>query len=229
MFTGIVDRTARVVALLRAPEGHRITLRIGRWRELPDWTAIEDGESIAVNGVCLTAVAARRAEDGAAWDVDFEAVPETLSLTTLGTLEEDELVNVERSMAAGDRFGGHYVTGHVDGTGCVRHREVEGDQEVFTIEIAPELLRQTLHKGSIAVEGVSLTITTVDRESNTFSFAAIPHTLERTNLGNRTEGTRVNIETDAFGKWVLHGFEQLGLRGGGESLDSNEKTASRDG
>jgi riboflavin synthase len=131
-------------------------------------------------------------------------VPETLEKTTLGRLHPGDVVNIERSLRVGDSFGGHYVTGHVDGVSTVAMREVQGDQVLFRISAAQALIRQMLPKGSIAVDGVSLTLVDVDPTANAFSFAAIPHTLARTTLGAAAPGTLVNIETDAFGKWVLH-------------------------
>jgi riboflavin synthase alpha subunit len=165
------------------------------------------GESIAVSGVCLTAVAHRDLGGGA--EVVFEAVPETLSKTTLGRLRAGDAVNLERSLAVGDRLGGHYVTGHVDGTGTIRARRREGDQVLFEVAAPAELLRQVIPKGSVAIDGISLTVIDVNRHAGYFSFAAIPHTLERTTLGNRRLGAAVNLETDAFGKWVLHALEEI--------------------
>ena len=208
MFTGIVERTARVLSLADRPGGRWIRLRVEDANGLPEWRPAALGESIAVDGVCLTVVE-RASLSGEA--VSFDAVPETLQRTTLGDLKVGDEVNVERSLRVGDSFGGHYVTGHVDGVGVVRSRRREGDQVLFEIGLAADLVRQVLPKGSIALDGVSLTVIEVDRTGRWFSFAAIPHTMERTALKNREAGSRVNVETDAFGKWVLHALKESHL------------------
>jgi riboflavin synthase len=212
MFTGIVERTARVLAVEDRPGGRRLTLRIEEAAGLPPWRPAIAGESIAVSGVCLTAAGVRSTAGGA--EVAFDVIPETLARTTLGELAEGDIVNLERSLRVGDSFGGHYVTGHVDGTGRVRARRAEGDQLLFEIAAPADLLRCVIPKGSIAVDGISLTVIDVSRGEGWFSFAAIPHTLERTALRERRPGSSVNLETDAFGKWVLHVLEQSGAAGG---------------
>lgn len=207
MFTGIVERTARIVELVPSGPGgdEGLTLRLEAeiGDHLPPWKEPALGESIAVDGVCLTVVAAR------GHHLEFTAVPETLGLTTLGAREVGDRVNLEQALAVGDRFGGHFVTGHVDGMGKVVGRVVEGDQEVFTISAPAHLIEQMLRKGSITVDGVSLTLVEVNREAGWFSFAAIPHTLQITALGERGPGSAVNLETDAYGKWILHGLKEI--------------------
>jgi len=210
VFTGIVERTAEVHLADRDASGLRLGLQVSTEANLPDWRPVEIGESIAVDGACLTTVA-RSADtdtDTAASTVEFDVVPETLEKTSLGSLAVGERVNIERSLRVGDPFGGHYVTGHVDGTGTVESREIDGDQVLFTIAAPRALLRQMLAKGSIAVDGISLTLIDVEPDAGCFTFAAIPHTLARTTLGARQAGSRVNLETDAFGKWVLHGLAE---------------------
>jgi len=214
VFTGIVERTA-VVRVARAGAGAG-GLRLGiavepdaRW---PRWRGIELGESIAIDGVCLTVAAFENRDGGGV--AEFDAVPETLATTTIGARAPGDRVNVERALRAGDSFGGHYVTGHVDGQGVVSAREPDGEQVLFTITAPATLVRQMLPKGSITVDGVSLTLVDVDRSAGCFTFAAIPHTLERTTLGERAVGAAVNLETDAFGKWVLHALDASGLGGG---------------
>ncbi len=211
MFTGIVERMAAVAAIADRPGSRRITIGIEEREGLPPWQPGVLGESISVNGVCLTVVTSRNGPRNGrrVAEVSFEAVPETLGRTTLGGLREGDEVNIERSLAVGDRFGGHYVTGHVDGLGSVRSRREEGDQILFEITTPPELIRQVLKKGSVAVDGISLTVIDVDREGSWFSFAAIPHTMERTALRHRASGSPVNLETDAFGKWVLHALDEV--------------------
>lgn len=205
MFTGIIECTARVV-LAEDRQGSRL-IRIAAGPTGRAARPIAVGESIALNGACLTVVESR-GEDGRL-ALAFEAVPETLGLTTLGALATGDDVNFERSLAAGDLLGGHFVTGHVDGIGTVRARRPEGDQVLFEIEAPVDLLRQVIRKGSVAVDGVSLTVVGVDRREGWLSFAAIPHTLERTALKARVVGSRVNLETDVFGKWVLHAVGEM--------------------
>ncbi len=207
MFTGIVERTGSVLRVTGAEGNGRLVVRVTEESALPPWRPVELGASIAVDGVCLTVVKFEKRAGGG--DVAFDVVPETLAKTTLGDLAPGCPVNLERSLSAGDSFGGHYVTGHVDGVGEVRARRREGGQFLFEISAPEGLVSQILAKGSIAVDGISLTVIDVDRSAGAFSFAAIPHTLERTSLGRRQPGHRVNLETDAFGKWVLHSLASL--------------------
>lgn len=207
MFTGIVERTASVSRIASQGGNRRLVVRVEEEAALPPWAPVELGESIAVDGVCLTAVEIQARDHGG--DVAFDVVPETLTKTTLGDLVPGSPVNIERSLIVGDSFGGHYVTGHVDGVGSVRARKPEGGQVLFEIAAPDALASQILPKGSIAVDGISLTVIDVDRAESWFSFAAIPHTLERTSLGRREPGSRVNLETDAFGKWVLHSLSSI--------------------
>jgi riboflavin synthase len=207
MFSGIVERTAKVSEALERDGGRLIKLLIDERPGSPPWRPAAPGESIAVNGVCLTVVESSRGHRGT--EIGFDVVPETLRLTTLGALARGDDVNIERSLRAGDLLGSHYVTGHVDGVGRVRARRAEGNGELFEIEAPPALLRRFLRKGSVAVDGVGLTIVGLERAAGWFSFAAIPHTLERTALGHRLIGSRVNLETDALGKWVLHAVAEL--------------------
>jgi len=209
MFTGIIERTATVSFLADRPGSRLLRLQIDERADLPPWSAVTLGESIAVNGACLTVVEAGNATGSTT--VSFEVVPETLHCTALGAVKEGDQVNLERSLAVGDRFGGHYVTGHVDGVAEVHLRRTEGDQVLFQIAPPQKLLREILPKGSVAVDGISLTVIDVDRKAGRFSFAAIPHTMEHTNLRNRDRKSVVNLETDAFGKWVLHAMAELRL------------------
>jgi len=208
MFTGIVERTARVVGIEDRPGSRLVTVEIRKEPDRPPWADASLGESISVSGVCLTVVAARSARGGQI--ISFEAVPETLEKTTLGGLKVGDLANIERSLRAGDLLGGHYVTGHVDGVGSLRSMRRSGDQIIFEVEVPEPVIRQVIPKGSVAVDGISLTVVDVDRKARTFTFAAIPHTLAWTTLSCRAPGARLNIETDALGKWVLHGLELAG-------------------
>ena len=215
MFTGIVERTAVVARCEKTGGGIALQVKVEADASLPSWRPVELGESISVNGACLTAVDSSKSDGGG--DVSFEIIPESLEKTALGDLEAGVAVNIERSLRVGDSFGGHYVTGHVDGTGTVDSIEVQGDQSLFRVLASPALLAQMLDKGSVCVDGVSLTLIEVLRAEGWFSFAAIPHTMERTILGKARAGSRVNIETDAFGKWALHG---LGLSAENDVLDA---------
>jgi len=194
MFTGIIESLALVAEIVEQPPGRRLVLRAG---ELAADALI--GDSIAVNGCCLTVVA--RAGETLA----FEVGPETLSRTNLGELTVGSLVNVERSLALGSRLSGHFVTGHVDAVGTLLVRLVEADWATLWFNFPGELRRQLASKGSIAVDGVSLTL--VDVEPERFSVALIPHTLAHTTLGTLAIGGRVNLETDLLAKYVQQQLE----------------------
>ena len=194
MFTGIIESLALVAEIVEQPPGRRLVLRAG---ELAADAQI--GDSIAVDGCCLTIVA--RAGETLA----FEAGPETLSRTNLGELTVGSLVNVERSLALGSRLSGHFVTGHVDAVGTLLVRLVEADWATLWFNFPGELRRQLASKGSIAVDGVSLTL--VDVEPERFSVALIPHTLAHTTLGTLAIGGRVNLETDLLAKYVQQQLE----------------------
>lgn len=189
MFTGLVEGLGQVSAIIPEQE-HSICLRI----EVPrDWTG-EIGESVAINGCCLTAIEL----EGNHWS--FQAGSETLSKTNLGQLQPGSPVNLERALPAGGRLGGHFVQGHVDATGTVEQIDPEGDWTTIWIKIPGILLPQMVPKGSVAVDGVSLTIVAI--EGDRFSVALIPHTLAVTTLGIRRSGDLVNLETDILGKYV---------------------------
>ena len=154
------------------------------------------GDSISINGCCLTVV--RIGENDR--DFDFEAGEETLSRTNLGQLAVGNRVNLERSLAVGDRLGGHYVTGHIDAVGKLIDRRDDPPWAYFDFSVPPRLARQIVSKGSIAVDGISLTV--VDANDDSFSVALIPHTLSETTLGGRSVGDDVNLETDVLAKYV---------------------------
>ncbi len=208
MFTGIVEAKAEVIESTRGRGSLQLTVRRQRGTQPKDRQHdVALGESIAVSGVCLTVVDCRASQESD--DLRFDVVEESLAKTTLGALRRGGWVNLERSLRVGDLMGGHYVTGHVDGVGRISERRQEATQVLFKIAAAPALIDQMLPKGSIAVDGISLTLVEVDRKNNWFSFAAIPHTLHVTTLGKRRPGEEVNLETDAFGKWALHGLRSL--------------------
>jgi len=154
----------------------------------------EEGESIAVNGACLTA----RNIKGSRFYVDVS--PESLARTTLGRLQNGHRVNLERALRLCDRLGGHLVSGHVDAQGQVEQRRATGDFTLFTFSLDPELTKYVIEKGSITINGVSLTVNGCERDR--FSVSIIPHTLAVTTLGGLREGDRVNIEVDMIGKYV---------------------------
>jgi riboflavin synthase len=189
MFTGLVQSIAKVAAVEPEPSG--VTLVIAA----ADVAAHSQvGDSIAINGCCLTLVAI---DD---YRLSFQAGEETLSRTNLGELAVGDMVNVEQSLRAGDPIGGHYVTGHVDAVGTVDARHDDADWCTMWFGAPEAQLVQMASKGSIAVDGVSLTLVNV--ESDRFSVALIPHTLSLTTLGRRKMGDRVNIETDVLAKYV---------------------------
>lgn len=189
MFTGLVQSLAKVSALL--PQGPGVLLQI----EEPEIAArAKIGDSIAVNGCCLTTIAI---EDG---KLSFEAGEETLQRTTLGKLQPGDEVNLETSLRMGDELGGHLVTGHIDGVGEVDQRIDDAEWCKLWVRVPGELTRQMASKGSVAVDGVSLTL--VDMEKSRFSVALIPHTLQVTTLGKRLPGQQVNLETDVLAKYV---------------------------
>lgn len=189
MFTGLIEEMGEVADLERRPPGVRLKIRA------PSTVRdAEVGDSIAINGCCLTVVTVD--ENSLA----FDAGAETLSRTNLGRLEQGSHVNLERSLRVGDRLGGHYVTGHIDAAGSLDQRIDEADWSTFWFRMPQRLGRQMASKGSIAVDGVSLTL--VDVEPERFSVALIPHTLEVTTLGKLQPGEPVNLETDVLAKYV---------------------------
>jgi riboflavin synthase len=189
MFTGLIREVGSVLSVEGGADGVRLTI------EAPQ-TAAETqlGDSIAIDGVCLTVVAV------AGNSFAFDAVPETLDRTSLGTLDHGSRVNLEPALRAGEALGGHYVQGHVDGVGAVRSVEPEGDGKRIWFDAQPELLRYVVEKGSIAVQGTSLTVAAVDDTG--FAVALIPHTLEVTTLGELEPEDPVNLEADILAKYV---------------------------
>ena len=189
MFTGIVREVGRVVEVDAGDAGG--TLRIAA-PETAARTAV--GDSVAIGGVCLTA----ESVDGET--MRFHAVPETLGRSTLGGLQAGDGVNVEPALRAGEPLGGHIVQGHVDGLGFVRAIEQEGDGVRMSFDVPPELLAYLVEKGSVTVDGVSLTVAAL--EDDVFAVALIPHTLSVTTLGALAPGAQVNLEVDVLAKYV---------------------------
>jgi riboflavin synthase len=193
MFTGIVTEVGRVTAVKTTHRGCIIGVRAPK-----TVSDVAVGDSIAVSGVCLTVT--RHTGDG----FECEAVAETLDRSTLGSLVVDSNVNLERPMAASGRFDGHIVQGHVDGVGTVSSCVSEGDAKRIRVALPHDLAKYIVEKGSIAVDGTSLTVTAVNTvtESGWFEIVLIPHTLVSTTLGELVEGSRVNLEVDVFAKYV---------------------------
>lgn len=185
MFTGIIEETGKV---LRVEPG-KIHIQAEKTLE-----GTKLGDSIAVNGVCLTVTALGRS------DFTADVMPETWKRSSLGTLKSGSGVNLERAMAADGRFGGHIVSGHIDGTGTVEAVRKDQNAIRYTIRTQPELIRGIVEKGSIAIDGISLTVTMVQEER--FEVSVIPHTLKETTLGDKRKGSVVNLENDIIGKYV---------------------------
>jgi len=193
VFTGIIEHLGRVTEV--APRGGLTVVRLS---VTPPFEDVAVGESIAVDGVCLTVTGVTGDE------VSFDVVPETLSRTTLGHRRPGDLVNVERSLRLGGLVGGHLVLGHVDGVGRINSLRPVSGQVELTVEAPGELTAQMLPKGSVAVDGISLTLVKVGAKQ--FTVALIPHTRAHTGLREKRVGGAVNIETDYLGKWVLRAF-----------------------
>ena len=199
MFTGIVEEMGAVTSLEQTLGGVRLTILAS--------TVLADlklGDSVSINGACLTVVA----QNERSFAVDVS--PETLSVTTLGRLTGGVPVNLERAMKLNERLGGHLVAGHVDGVGTIRSRRQEGNAIILLIEAPDEVLRYCIHKGSVTVDGISLTIN--DVTDHAFSVAVIPHTAAVTTLGLKQMDDQVNLESDLIGKFVerlLHQRSQM--------------------
>lgn len=187
MFTGLVAARGEVVAVQQGPDGVRLTVKAEAL--VPE---LSEGDSVAVNGVCLTATRLDRLGFGA------DVMAETLRRSSLGPLGEGDEVNLELALRARDRLGGHIVQGHVDGVGEVESIHDDGFARAVRIATPPELLRYVVEKGSIAVDGVSLTVAAVDDEA--FTVALIPETLQRTTFGSLAPGRRMNLEVDVLAK-----------------------------
>lgn len=199
MFTGLIQAIGTVESIRERGSGVEVRVGAAQWAGL-----LAHGESIAVDGCCLTV------EEFDAGGFSVFASPETMAKTSLGDRRAGDGVNLERALALGDRLGGHLVSGHVDGTGRFRSARETGEAWEVWIEAPGELLRQCIAKGSVAVDGISLTIVELTHEA--FSLWIIPETWERTTLSRRRPGDRVNIETDMIGKFVFRYLE--GMTGG---------------
>jgi len=199
MFTGLVEAIGEIVAVEQRPGAVRIFLT----SEIGEGVAI--GDSISVDGVCLTAVEA----GGPA--LAFDAGPETMRVTALGQLSPGDRVNLERALRADTRVGGHFVQGHVDAVGTIVDVRPEGDFTWVRVRFPRELAAQLVLKGSIAVDGISLTIAALSDDS--FDVQIIPHTWTHTNLGSARSGMRVNLECDIIGKYVARAMSLMATPG----------------
>jgi riboflavin synthase len=189
MFSGIVEALGRVSEIISEPPGCRLVIE-----EAALAPTLKVADSVAVNGCCLTVI------EKTDKTFTFQAGPETLARTNLGQLVQGSPVNLERALALGDRLGGHFVSGHIDGQAELARIDNHGDWQDYYFVIPQELAAQMASKGSVAVDGISLTL--VQCERNMFSVALIPYTLKVTTLGNRKIGDKVNIETDILAKYV---------------------------
>jgi len=202
VFTGIIQDVGRIERTTPRSSGRRLTVSTSL-----DTSSFELGESVAVNGVCLTAA------DLGKGTFDADASPETLRRSTLGDLRPGSFVNLERALRPVDRLGGHFVLGHVDATAKIDEKRREGEFWVLRFEAPASVERYLVEKGSVAVDGISLTVS--ECGARRFSVAVIPHTLERTTLRGCRVGDRVNLEADILGKYVE---KLLGGRGRPEGL-----------
>lgn len=187
MFTGLVETFGKVASVKNT--GNGITLAVKAASEFD----VQLGDSVSVNGVCLTVT-------GHNGNISFDVSPETLRSTNLGELKIGGIINLERALRLSDRLGGHIVTGHVDGIGTIKDKKQIGDYTFYTFASPPEIVKYIVKKGSIAVDGISLTVVDVDHGS--FSVAIIPHTFSATSIGKKGIGAKVNLEADIIGKYV---------------------------
>jgi riboflavin synthase len=197
MFTGLVEAVGELVE--RKPTSAGFRLRIGS----PLAAELSPGDSLSVNGVCLTVILAEAGE------IHADVGPETVRVTTLGTIKRGSAVNLERPLRADGRFGGHFVQGHVDAIGHIEELRSDADFTWMTVAFPPDLAPFIVHKGSIAVDGISLTVAGVG--SDRFDVQLVPYTLERTNMTRAQARDRVNLECDMIGKYVVRAAELAGL------------------
>jgi riboflavin synthase len=193
MFNGIVEKAVKVMGAIDGPKLRRLTLEC-------DWADVRGGESIAVNGCCLTISSLEPGRLG------FDVIPETLSKTNLGLLKAGDIVNVERALRLADRIDGHFVQGHVDGRAPLIERVANDAEYRLVVEPPPELAQYIVPKGSVSIDGVSLTVAAI--RGKYFEVALIPTTLNRTQLGTRPIGWPLNLETDIISKTIISWLER---------------------
>lgn len=191
MFTGIITATGCITEVRDQPEGRRLSVE-GGW-PAPDYVL---GESIALDGACMTVVAF------AGPQFEVEVSSESLKCTTLGSLKAGDRINLERALALGERLGGHLVSGHIDGVGTLHSFAPSGDCLRYLFSVPPELLRYVVPKGSLCIDGISLTVNGVDDSEGTIEMMIVPHTQQETSLRDKSAGDPVNIEVDMLGKYV---------------------------
>lgn len=196
MFTGIIEEIGSIANIQRTGESFVLTIEAKKVLE-----DVHLGDSIAVNGVCLTVTSFSVKQ------FTVDVMPETVKATSLNAIKRGSKVNLERAMAAGGRFGGHFVSGHIDGTGVIKSKQTVKNAVYYEIEADTELLRYVILKGSVAVDGTSLTVFAVTE--NSFTLSLIPHTLSETVLGIKGSGDIVNLECDMIGKYVGHFLTNL--------------------
>lgn len=189
MFTGLIEELGTIAAIQNGAKSSILTIKAHE--VLKD---VKLGDSIATNGVCLTVTSF----SSTSFSVDV--MPETLRRSNLGQLKVGSIVNLERALRLGDRLGGHMVSGHIDGIGTITHLEKDDNAIWYTLSAAPSILKYIIEKGSVALDGISLTVAAVDQ--HTFRVSIIPHTLAMTSLKSKHVGDAINIECDAFGKYV---------------------------
>src|ERR1044071_413473 len=199
MFTGIIEEVGTITKIERGEQSARLTVRAPKTSD-----GSKLGDSISVSGTCLTIV------DIAGEQLSFDAVPETIQRTSLKIVNEGDAVNLERAVAAGDRMGGHFVQGHVDGIAQIESITPVDNAEILQITVASNMMMYVAPKGSVALDGISLTI--ADVNENGFSVWIIPHTKANTTLQFRKPGDPLNIETDMLAKYVVQAFGNSGNR-----------------
>ncbi len=197
MFTGLVEKVGKVISLKKSPEGAVLTVETSL-------EGIKIGDSVAVNGACLTAIEVKQKR------VSFELSPETLERTNLKLLKTGDFVNLERALQVGDRLGGHIVQGHVDFTARIISFKNLGKHRELIVEIPHGWEKYFVEKGSVALDGISLTVNTI--WGNKISINVIPHTYENTNLKYKKVGDLLNVETDVIGKYVINCLERFSSR-----------------
>lgn len=193
MFTGLIEATGTVRSLELLGEQARLIVAV------PFASELADGESVAVNGCCLTVTESDETT------ASFDVLKQTLDVTSLGELSEGRLVNLERAMLAGDRFGGHFVQGHVDATGEILDLSLHGQDHRLEISLPDDIQKLCIDKGSLAIDGISLTI--AELKENSAVFWIIPHTMEMTRLSDASVGQKVNLEADVIAKHVARLLE----------------------
>ena len=193
MFTGIIEGIGKIEKISKNTKNRsaiQMTVNLGKYAK-----GLKIGQSVALNGVCLTATKLTRS------NCIFEMIEETTNKTDLGNLKPGDIVNIERSLRTGDRLEGHFVLGHVDGVGIIKKIQNKPKEVQVWFEVPKELSKYVVKKGSIAVDGISLTV--VDIKNNLASVCLIPHTIEITNFKTKNVGDKINIETDILGKYIL--------------------------